>query len=104
MFAQSCSTDERWGSGVWIGQREREREGRRGVTGWRWDQAWSSEDGGGEDAALRMPLGPQEPSGPSPSPPHTLREGEGQVAGAGGMAWTSTSGGTRLAIWAPLKH
>ena len=43
-------------------------KGRR-VRGWRWDQACSSEAGGGEeDAALRMLLGPQEPSGPHPLP------------------------------------
>ncbi len=31
-------------------------------------KACSSEAGGGEDAALRMLLGPQEPSGPRPLP------------------------------------
>lgn len=28
----------------------------KGVSGWRWDPAWSSETGGGEDATLRMLL------------------------------------------------
>lgn len=33
--------------------------------------------------------------------PSALREGEGQVAGAGGMAWTLANGATRLVSHAP---
>lgn len=48
---------------------------------------------GGKDAALRMLLGPQEaiwPLGPLPRPSDPDGGGGGQVAEAGGTAWTST--------------
>lgn len=60
--------------------------------GGRVDQGWSGV-GGGEDAALRMLLGPQEaiwPLGPLPRPSDPEGGGGGQVAEAGGTAWTST--------------
>lgn len=67
------------------------------VRGWRWDQACSTEAEGwgrrmlhsGSCLALKSHLAPH----PLPS---ALREGEGQVAGAGGTAWTSANGATRL--------
>lgn len=87
MSAQSCSTDERRGSGVldWGRGAGRGSEGGGGT------RHAALRLGVGEDAAIRMLLGPQEPSGRHPLR-STPREGEGQVAGAGGTAWTSATG------------
>jgi len=65
VFAQSCSTDEHWGSGVWTGG---EGESVR-VREWRWDRHGALRLGVGRFLPpLRMLVGPQEPSGHHPLP------------------------------------
>jgi len=94
VFAQSCSTDECWGSGVWIGV--------GGVRGWRWDQACSEVWGGGwmlhSGCCLALKSHLAVTIFPHP-------EGGGRTGGRGWWDGLDLSyGPMRLASWAPKRH